>query len=327
METLLSLFDSQLLAAAVRMTSPILLGALGGMLCSRVGTFNVALEGFMLLGAFFAVAGSYFSGSAFVGAIAAVIASSVLAWIYSIVTLRYKGDTLVVGIAVNLFVGGLTIFLMRFLWGVRGTFIDPGIVGMPRVQIPLIHEIPVLGPIVSGHTPIVYLSFVIVAVINYILFYTPFGLRLRAVGEKIEAANSLGIKSLNIQYIAVIASGALSGLAGAQLSLGLVTLFGQNMTAGRGFLSVVAVILGQAVPYGVLGASMLFGLAEGLTIQLQGLRVPSQFVLMTPYLITILAMVLLRERQKRVELPAEALGGPGYPSGPDGKPPAKRPVS
>lgn len=306
MEVLKSVFDPELLAAAMRMTSPILLAALGGMLCSRVGTFNVALEGFMLIGAFVAVAGSYYAGSALVGSVAAVVITSAVAWVYSVVTLRFKGDTLVVGIALNLFAVGLTTFLMRFLWGVRGTFIDPAIVGMPRWQIPVIKEIPVLGPALSGHTPIVYLSFVIVLVINYILFHTPFGLQLRAVGQKIEAANSLGIPSLKIQYIAVVSSGALSGLAGAQLSLGLVTLFGQSMTAGRGFLSVVAVILGQALPFGVLGSSLLFGVAEGLTIRLQGLRIPSQFVLMLPYVITILAMVFLRERQRRVQLPPEA---------------------
>lgn len=306
MEVLRSILDVGLLSSAIRMTSPILLAALGGLLCSRVGTFNVALEGFMLIGAFCAVAGSYYSGSALVGVLCAILVPMFISWIYAIVTLQYKGDTLVVGIAVNLFALGLTTFLMRFLWGMKGTFIDPGIIGLPRVQIPLIKDIPILGPAISDQSPIVYLAFLIVVVVNFVLFFTPFGLRLRAVGLNIKAAETLGIKTLQMQFIAVIASGALSGLAGAQLSLGQVTLFGQAMTAGRGFVSVVAIILGQALPFGVLGASLLFGVAEGLTLRLQGLRIPSQFVLMMPYVLTIVAMVFLREKQKRVQLPPEA---------------------
>jgi len=306
MEVLLSILDVNLLSSAIRMTSPILLAALGGLLCSRVGTFNVALEGFMLIGAFCAVAGSFYSGSALIGVLCAILIPMFISWIYAIVTLKYKGDTLVVGIAVNLFAVGLTTFLMRFLWGMRGTFIDPRIVGLPRLDLPIIKNIPILGPALSGQSPIVYLAFVIVIVVNFILFFTPFGLRLRAVGQNIKAAETLGIKTLQMQFIAVIASGALSGLAGAQLSLGQVTLFGQSMTAGRGFVSVVAIILGQALPFGVLGASLLFGVAEGLTLRLQGMRVPSQFVLMMPYVLTIVAMVFMREKQKRVQLPPEA---------------------
>lgn len=308
MDGLLSVFDTELLAAAVRMTTPILLAALGGLLCSRAGTTNIALEGFMLIGAFCAVAGSYYTGSWVIGVLVAVVVPALIAWVYAIVTLRYKANTLVTGIAINLFAGGITTFLMRFLWGVKGSFIDPAIVPLPKWELPLINKIPVLGGALSGHTPVVYLSFLIVILVNVLLFHTPFGLRLRAVGEHAKAAESLGIKPRFMQYVAVITSGGLAGLAGAQLSLGLVTLFLINMSAGRGFVSVVAVILGKGVPYGVLGASILFGLAEGLALRLQGLRIPPQFVLMLPYVVTIIAMILLRERTKRVELPTHVKG-------------------
>lgn len=306
MDQLLSIFDVGLFAAAVRMTTPILLAALGGMLCSRAGTTNIALEGFMLIGAFSAVAGSFYTGSWIVGVLASVVVAGLIAWAYAIVVLKYKANTLVVGIAINLFATGLTTFLMRSLWGVKGSFIDPRVVGLPKWELPLISKIPVLGPVLSGQTPVVYLSFLIVIVMNVLMFHTPFGLRLRSVGEHAKAAQSLGIKTQRMQYIAVIASGMLSGLAGSQLSLGLVTLFLINMTAGRGFVSVVAVILGQAIPYGVLGASVLFGVAEGLTLRLQGLSIPPQFVLMLPYVVTIGAMILLREKQKKIALPPEA---------------------
>jgi general nucleoside transport system permease protein len=301
-----SILDAELFAAAVRMTTPILLAALGGLLCSRAGTVNIALEGFMLIGAFCAVAGSYYSGSWLIGVLAAVLVPGLIAWVYAVVTLKYRANTLVVGIAINLFAAGITTFLMRFFWGVKGSFIDPKIVPLPKWEIPLVKSIPFVGHVLSGHTPVVYVSFLIVVLTSLVLFHTPFGLRLRSVGEYIKAAESLGIKTGQMQYIAVIASGVLSGLAGSQLSLGLVTLFLINMTAGRGFVSVVAVILGQSVPYGVLGASILFGLAEGMTMRLQGLRLPSQFVLMLPYVVTIVAMVLLREKTKKVALPAEA---------------------
>lgn len=288
------------------MTTPILLAALGGLLCSRAGTTNIALEGFMLIGAFCAVAGSYYSGSWLVGVLLSVAVPAFISWVYAIVVLKYKANTLVVGIAINLFAGGITTFMMRFLWGVKGSFIDPKIIPLPKWEIPILHDIPVVGPILSGHTPVVYASFVIVALVNVALFHTPFGLRLRAVGEHMKAAQTLGIKTQMMQYIAVVGSGALAGLAGSQISLGLVTLFLINMSAGRGFVSVVAVILGQGLPFGVLGASVLFGLAEGLTMRLQGLRIPPQFVLMLPYVVTIVAMILLREKTKKVILPEEA---------------------
>lgn len=306
MEVLRSIFDVELLAAAIRMTTPILLAALGGLLCGAAGTVNIALEGFMLIGSFVAVAGSYYTGSWIVGTVAATVISALVAWIYAIVVLRYKANTLVIGIAVNLFAAGITTFLMRFLWGVKGSFIDPAIIPLPKWEIPVIKSIPILGPAISGQTPVVYISFLIVILTSVLMFHTPFGIRLRSVGENMKAAQSLGIKTSMLQYVAVIASGALSGLAGAQLSLGLVTLFLINMTAGRGFVSVVAVILGQGVPYGVLGASVLFGIAEGLTMRLQGMRIPPQFVLMLPYVVTILAMIVMRPKHKRVQLPAEA---------------------
>ncbi len=305
METLRSIFDTELIAAAIRMTTPILLAALGGMLCGAAGTVNIALEGFMLIGAFAAVAGSYYTGSWVMGILAAVIASSLVAFMYAVVVLRYKANTLVIGIAINLFAAGITTFLMRFLWGVKGSFIDPQIIPLPKWDIPIIESIPILKA-VSGQTPVVYLSFLIVIIINVLMFHTPFGLRLRSVGQNMKAADSLGIKTPLMQYFAVVMSGALSGLAGSQLSLGLVTLFLINMTAGRGFVSVVAVILGQGVPFGVLISSVLFGVAEGLTMRLQGMRIPPQFVLMLPYVVTIIAMVLLREKKKRVVLPPEA---------------------
>jgi simple sugar transport system permease protein len=305
-EVLRSIFDVELLAAAVRMTTPILLAALGGLLCGAAGTTNIALEGFMLIGSFAAVAGSYYTGSWVIGTLAAVLVPAFVAWIYAIVVLRFKANTLVIGIAVNLFAAGITTFLMRFLWGVKGSFIDPAIIPLPKWEIPVLKSIPIIGPTLSGQTPVVYLSFLIVILINVVMFKTPFGLRLRSVGENMKAAQSLGIKTSMMQYIAVISSGALSGLAGAQLSLGLVTLFLINMTAGRGFVSVVAVILGQGVPYGVLIASVLFGVAEGLTMRLQGMRVPPQFVLMLPYVVTILAMIVMRQKAKKVQLPAEA---------------------
>lgn len=299
-------FDTQFLASAVRMTTPILLAAMGGLLCSLSGTLNVALEGLMLMGAFGAVAGSFYTGSWLAGVGLAVLLGTLTSVLLSVTIIKYKANELVVGLAVNLAALGATTFMMRTLWQVKGSFIDPRIAPLPSWRLPLIHHTPVLGKVLSGHTPVVYASWAVVLIINYVIYHTAFGLRLRATGENARAAETLGVRTKKLQYVAFILSGALSGLAGAQLSLGLVTLFLINMTAGRGFVAMVAVILGQRLVAGVAGASLLFGLAEGLTMRLQGLRIPPQFVLMLPYLITIITMVLLRPRHPRPVLPEEA---------------------
>lgn len=290
----MELFDSALLASVMRAVIPILLAALGGLICERAGIFNISLEGLMLAGAFAAVVGSFFSANAFVGVIAAVLGGVLLSCVLAYGSINRAGDPIVLGVAINLFALGITGFMLTALWGVRGVFQDPGIVGIDTVPIPLLNEIPWLGPTLFNLSLIGYVAVLLVPITNIVLFRTALGLRLRGVGERPLAASSLGVRSSQYQWGAVLVSGALCGLAGAQLALGNVVQFAENMTSGRGWIAVVAVMLARANPVAAFGAALLFGLAEAVGFRLQGNGLPSQLTDAAPYVVTLIALVLAR---------------------------------
>jgi simple sugar transport system permease protein len=294
------LLDPTLLNSTFRFITPILLAALGGLICERVGVFNIALEGLMLTGAFFAVAGSYYAQNAFAGVLAAMVASALVSLIFAVLAVTLRGNMIVIGIALNLLVSGGTVFLLRTLFDVRGAFQDPRIAGLGKITLPIIDGIPILGPILSGHSWIVYLSWLLVVATQVLLFHHRLGLRMRGVGEQPEAAETLGVNVKLMRYGAITISGLLCGLAGAQLSLGQVTLFVENMSAGRGWIAVVAVMLGQAHPIGVFLASVLFGFADSIGFRLQGVGLPSQFTSMVPYVVTLIALFITQARRRAV---------------------------
>lgn len=300
MDQLGQIFDATLLNSTFRYITPILFAALGGLICERVGVFNIALEGLMLWGAFFAVVGSYYAENAFLGVLTGMLMGIVLAAVFGVIVIPLKGNMIVSGIALNLLVGGATIFLLATLFGVKGAFQDPKIQGLGKINLPIIENIPLLGPILSGHSWLVYLSWLLVIVIYLLLFRTSLGLRMRGVGEQPEAASTLGVNVNWMRFGAILASGALCGLAGAQLSLGQVTLFVENMSAGRGWIAVVAVMLGQAHPFGVFFASVLFGFADSIGFRLQAYGLPTQFTGMIPYLVTLAALFLVAARRKQL---------------------------
>ncbi len=293
------IFDATLLNSTFRYITPILLAALGGLICERVGVFNIALEGLMLWGAYFAIVGSYYAENSFVGVLTAMGLGIALAAVFGMIVIPLKGNMIVSGIALNLLIGGATIFLLRAMFGVKGAFQDPKIEGLGKINLPVIENIPILGPILSGHSWLVYLSWVLVIVVYLLLFKTPLGLRMRGVGEQPDAASTLGVNVNWIRFGAILASGALCGLAGAQLSLGQVTLFVENMSAGRGWIAVVAVMLGQAHPFGVFLASVLFGFADSIGFRLQAYGLPTQFTGMVPYLVTLAALFIIALRRKK----------------------------
>jgi simple sugar transport system permease protein len=301
------MIDTALLSSTFRLVAPILLAALGGLLCERALVFNIALEGTMLLGAFAAVVASFYTGSALLGLLAAVLAGVLLSLLLGLFVLSLDGDAIVTGIALNLLASGLTTYLLRQLFGVKGQFDDPRIVGLESVSIPLIDGIPVVGDIVSGHSWVVYLSWALVFVVYVVLFYLAFGLRLRGVGQNDDAAETLGVDVVRMRYAALGMSGVLAGIAGAQLSLGQVTLFVENMTAGRGWIAVVAVMLGKAHPVGVFLSSLLFGFADALSFRLQGMRLPFQIADTVPYVVTLVALFLsqIAENRRQAGEPAE----------------------
>lgn len=294
-----NIFDATLLNSTFRFVTPILLAALGGLICERVGVFNIALEGLMLTGAFAAVVGSYYAGSAPGGVLIAVAAGVALAAIFAYFAVTLRGDMIVLGIALNLLASGLTVFLLRTIFGVKGAFQDPSLQGLGKIDIPGLAALPILGPLLSGHSWVIYLSWLLVAAMQLLLFHHAWGLRMRGVGEHPEAAATLGVSVTGLRYLAVLLSGALCGLAGAQLSLGNVTLFVENMSAGRGWIAVVAVMFGRAHPLGVLAASLLFGLADSVGFRLQGLQMPSQFTGMVPYVVTLVSLFIIEAQRRR----------------------------
>ena len=294
------LFDSALLDSAIRAMIPILLAALGGMICERAGVFQISLEGMMVAGAFAAVGGSYFAESSTMGIVFAVGAGVAVSLMLAFGAVTKKGDPIVLGIAINLFAFGITGFLLPQIFGVRGVFQHDRIDGLERLPIPLLSEIPVVGPVLFNNTITAYLSFLLVPALWVFLFRSPIGLRLRGVGERPAAAQTLGVSPTQYKYVAVIASGVLSGLAGAQLSLGNVVQFAENMSSGRGWVAVVAVMLGRAHPVGVLGASLLFAFAEALGFRFQGNGLPVQITDALPFVMTLLALVIARKRFSRL---------------------------
>jgi len=296
------LFDATLLNSTFRYITPILLAALGGLICERAGVFNIALEGMMLTGAFFAVAGSYYAENAFVGVLAAMLSGAVLSLLFAVLAISLRGNMIVLGIAINLLVSGATVFLLRAMFGVKGAFQDPKIQGLGKLSLGALDNVPVLGPILLGHTWVVYASWVLVVIVYIVLFRHRVGLRLRGVGEMPEAAETLGVNVKVMRYGAILVSGLLCGLAGAQLSLGQVTLFVENMSAGRGWIAVVAVMFGQAHPIGVFLASVLFGFADSIGFRLQGVGLPSQFTGMVPYVVTLIALFITQARRKNAAL-------------------------
>jgi simple sugar transport system permease protein len=290
------LFDVSLFNSMLRMVAPILLAALGGAICSRVGLFNVGLEGFVLIGAFSAIAGDHFTGSVWLGVVLAVVCAMIFSLLFGYVSIQLQANVIIVGIALNLLATGLSAYGLQVLFHTKGAFYDAKMAGLPHWNIPVVEHIPVLGGIVSGHSPLVYLTFVLVAALQFYLFRTVSGFRLLAVGDNPVAAASLGLKVRRSQYIAILVCGLLCGLAGAQLSLGQVTVFTEGMTSGRGFIALVATMLGQANPLGVMGASLLFGLMDALSIRLQGLALPTHFTSMLPYVVTLIAMAFFRNK-------------------------------
>lgn len=290
------LLDAALFNSTLRVVTPILLAALGGAICSRVGLFNVGLEGLVLIGAFSAIVGNHFLGNVWFALLFAIICVSLFSFIFAYLSIHLQANAIVVGISLNFLALGLTTFSLRAIFDVKGAYYDKTMSGLPTWDIPLIQDIPFVGPIVSGHSPLVYLSLVLVFVLQWYFFRTVNGFRLRSTGENAVAAKSIGIPVRRYQYGAVLACGVLCALAGAQLSLGQLTMFTEGMTAGRGFIALVATMLGQSNPIGVAASSILFGFMDAVGIRLQGFSMPSHFTQMLPYAVTLAAMFFFKDK-------------------------------
>jgi ABC-type uncharacterized transport system permease subunit len=300
-----NIFNYTLIASTIRLSTPLILAALGGLYSERSGVINIALEGMMLAGAFTAAAVTVFAHSSLVGVLAAVLAGILVAALHAVATINYRADQVVSGTAINILFLGVPALLSGALFESTGATrqLSKDEV-LPDLMIFSPENSPVLAS-VFNQKPIVYLAFLAVAVSVYVLYRTPFGLRLRAVGENPEAADTAGVNVTRMRYAGVLISGALAALGGAYLSIGQSSQFTRNMTAGRGFIALAALIFGKWHPVGALLACLLFGLAEAVSIRMQGtVNIPNQFILMIPYVLTIVMLAGLIRRAD----PPKALG-------------------
>lgn len=293
------LYSPETLAALMRSLIPLLLLGLGGLLCHRVGVFNVALEGFLLVGAFAALAGATLSGNAYVGVIVAAAAGIAVSSLIAVGGVVRRADPIVVGISVNLLITGLTSFLLFIIFGVRGTLQVPGTPGLPRIAPSFLTELPWIGSMLGTITLLGVFAIVATFATQFILARTVSGLRLRGVGMMPDASATLGINPSRYQIVTILVSGLLGGLAGAQLSLGSVALFTENMSAGRGWIVVVAVLLSNGRVWPLFGILALFGYVDALGIRLQNFGFPVQFSDAAPYLVTLIALVLIAALRRR----------------------------
>lgn len=279
------------LAASIRMATPILLAAMGEIYAERAGIANINLEGQMLVGAFGAFLATYYTNNLLVGTLSGAVTGALLALLFAYVCITLKANQIIIGITLNIFAMGLTSFVYRALFGV--TSLPPAIPIYEIISIPVLKEIPFLGPILFEQNILAYATIIIFIVSNVILFKTKLGLRIRAAGEYPRAAETMGVNVIGIRYLSTIICGAMAGLGGAFLPLGMLGGFVESITAGRGFIALAIVIFGKWAPYKALGAGLLFGAADALQLRLQamGMELPYQFLLMLPYLLTIFAMI------------------------------------
>jgi simple sugar transport system permease protein len=278
----------QLLASTIRNATPLVFAALGGMFSERSGVVNIGLEGLMLISAFAGVVGAFLSGSAVVALGFALAAGLIFALIHALMCVTFEADQIISGTAINLLALGGTGFLMVSIFGAGGT--SPRVEGFGEVPIPLLGSIPVVGPALFSQSVLVYLMYVMVPVTFFVLFRTPFGLRLRATGESPEAVDTAGVSVGRMRYYGVALSGLLASLGGIYLSMGLLSAFTENMTGGRGFIALAALIFGRWNPIGAAGAALLFGFALAVTIQAPQDLIPQEFLQMIPYVLTIVAL-------------------------------------
>ncbi len=289
-----------MLRSSVLAATPVLLAGLGGTYTYYANVFNIAMEGMILIGAFTAVAGSYLAGSWVVGMLAGMAGGLAAALVFAVFAVYLKTDEFVTGTAINMLALGGTTYALRQMFRVKGAFMSPRIQAIPRIRVPLIGELPGIGTILSGHPFLVYVTLALAILIEWHIFRTRYGLRLRAAGEDPRAVDSVGVNSDRIRARAILISGALCGLAGVYLSLGYVTLFAENMSNGRGWIALAVIILTRGRPLGLLTMSLVFGFFDGLGLSLQSTRIPPQFTQMVPYIATIAALYLYSREKKRV---------------------------
>jgi len=298
---LMPVITTSVLASAIRQSTPLVLGALCGILCERSGVMNIGIEGQMLVAAFTGFLVNVWTGNLYLAVLAGLAAGAFSGLLLAFMSVTLKIDQIISGTVINILAFGLT-----------GYFYPVGMSAACKlkvVKIPLLSELPLFGPVFFTVSPIAFSAILLVLIFHYLLFHTPWGLRTRASGEHPKAADTMGVNVFLVRYTRVIAGGGLAGLAGAFLSLEAVGAFERGMTNGRGFIALAIMIFGKWTPLGAWGAALLFGLSTAVQTQLQfggGITIPHQFTGMLPYLITIVVLAIFVRRNR----PPAAIGIP-----------------
>jgi len=293
------IFTTDFFFSILRITAPILFATLGAVIGEKAGISNIGLEGIMMISALFGSLTAYWTGSWAAGVLLALIVGVIVSLLMGFFSFNLKTDIILTGVAVNMIGSGGTLFLVKVITQVtEGTALASTTslitksVQVPSVNIPLLKEIPILGDILSGHSVLTYLAFLLVYLTWVMLYKTPLGLNIRSVGENPNAAASVGVSVLRVKYIAIGLSGAMAGLGGAYMSMYYAMGWSQDMVAGRGFIALAAQAMGAGEPLGSMLAALVFGLAQALGIKVSSLGADSNLVSPIPYLVTILGLVV-----------------------------------
>ena len=293
-------FSLPLLHNTIGIMTPVLLAAIGGMMTELAGMLNIALEGLILIGAFFSVIFSAATGSLALGIILGVLVTMFTAWIFGLVSLKLKANIFITGLAVNLLAAGVTTIVSFHIFGTKGVLAFDSLPRLPVFNAGVLNGIPFVGDILFGHNILVYAGWLTVVLSWMLVYRTPYGFRLRGTGSNPSVMKAIGIKPSRYKISAVVLSGLTCGLAGAVLTLN-IGAYVPNISSGRGWIALVVIYLGGKKPFGILLAAFVFGFAESLSNYAQGfLDIPADFILAFPYIITVAAMIIMSAvRRKR----------------------------
>lgn len=292
-----SIFSADFLFVVIRTCTPILFAALAAMISTKCGVVNITIDGTMLMSALMGTLASAYTQSLFLGFLAGLLTGIVMGGFLAFFHIKMKTPSNLTGVAMNLFANGFSVFLCALLAGDKGSTSKLSSLTFPIVEIPVIKHIPFLGDVLSGHNLLTYVCFLLVIVLYFFIYRTPFGLKMRAVGENETAAKSVGEDTDKIRIISLVLAGAIAGLGGMFLSMGYVSWFTRGMTGGRGFIGVAANAIGHGNPVFVMLASLLFAVAQAISNSIQILQLPSELVMAIPYVITLAIMIFNSARE------------------------------
>lgn len=301
-----NLFTVGLFQQMLRSATPVGLAAMGGLMTEHAGIMNIGMDGMILMGAFTAVSVSWLMGSAWLGLLAAILVGILVGLFFALFVVKFKSDEFIIGTALNILAGGLTVFLLRSLFQVKGTFQgtpNRPVVGLPKVNLGILAKIPVIGPILDGSSVFILLTWLLVLAMWVFVYRTPWGFWIRAAGEKPDTLRTAGINPERMKWLSSVICGGFCGLAGAQLALGNVTLFSEGMSNSRGYVAFACVIFGAANPGKTYLAALMFGFFDALGYRLQDYNINANLTSTIPYVITVVMMVYVvvhsQRRQKQ----------------------------